>query len=823
MTKRIISISIILFLALSQLLAQYTLTGRILLEEENTPIAASEIYHHSSQRIVLSEEDGSFIISNLSSGTHQFSVFSTDYSILTDTIVISENTTRDFYLTPLSFTLSSLELIAKKKELFGIKQLADIQGTSVYAGKKSEVILLDLVKGDVANNNSRQIYAQVAGLNIYEGSSGGLQLNIGGRGLDPNRTSNFNTRQNGYDISADVLGYPENYYTPPSESLSEIRILRGASSLQYGTQFGGLIDFRIRKIPVSRKLQLRSQQTYSSYNTFNSYNSIGLTENKLSVDGFYNYKSGDGYRDNSGYTVHNVFAAVRYRLSDKTQISAEYTFYDNLAKQAGGLTDAQFLEDPRQSTRTRNWFAVNWKLFNVQLSHQLNSSSELSLNLSRLDASRKTVGYRGNPITLNQNPITELDEQNSSGEYISARDLIDGRFKNYSAELKYLNRYQIKDKNSVFLIGSKYYKSNNTAIQGPGSRGTDADFNLIDEPDYPNQSDFSFPNTNLALFAENIIYLSDRLSLIPGLRLEHIRTEADGIYNQVVFDNAQNPIANILLTEEKNLPRNFLLAGLGLQYKKSPALNLVANISQNYRSITFSDIRIVSPTFIVDPDIRDEKGFTADIGMKGRLDKYLSYDLTAFSILYDDRIGIILNDRANRERKNIGRALISGTESLVIFNLSKFLNPDAIDFSSSFFVNSAFTYSRYLASSENNVQGRKVEFIPAVNLKAGVSIGYKSAELSYQYTYLSEQYTDAQNSEAAADGDSRSGTVGPIPSYSVSDLSLSYRFKKFTLKSGINNLLDRAYFTRRATGYPGPGIIPSDGRTFYFGVAWVFE
>ena len=28
----------------------------------------------------------------------------------------------------------------------------------------------------------------------------GLQLNIGGRGLDPNRTSNFNTRQNGYDI-----------------------------------------------------------------------------------------------------------------------------------------------------------------------------------------------------------------------------------------------------------------------------------------------------------------------------------------------------------------------------------------------------------------------------------------------------------------------------------------------------------------------------------------------------------------------------------------------------------------------------------------------
>jgi Fe(3+) dicitrate transport protein len=51
-----------------------------------------------------------------------------------------------------------------------------------------------------------------------------LQLSIGGRGLDPNRTSNFNTRQNGYDISADVLGYPESYYATPTEALEEIQL-----------------------------------------------------------------------------------------------------------------------------------------------------------------------------------------------------------------------------------------------------------------------------------------------------------------------------------------------------------------------------------------------------------------------------------------------------------------------------------------------------------------------------------------------------------------------------------------------------------------------
>jgi Fe(3+) dicitrate transport protein len=85
-----------------------------------------------------------------------------------------------------------------------------------------------------ATNNARQIFAQVVGLTINESSDGGLQLSIGGRGLDPNRTSNFNTRQNVYDISADVLGYPESYSTP-TEALEEIQVIRGAASLQYGT------------------------------------------------------------------------------------------------------------------------------------------------------------------------------------------------------------------------------------------------------------------------------------------------------------------------------------------------------------------------------------------------------------------------------------------------------------------------------------------------------------------------------------------------------------------------------------------------------------
>ena len=87
--------------------------------------------------------------------------------------------------------------------------------------------------------------------------------------------------------------------------------------------------------------------------------------------------------------------------------------------------------------------------------------------------------------------------------------------------------------------------------------------------------------------------------------------------------------------------------------------------------------------------------------------------------------------------------------------------------------------------------------------------------MNLQYTYLSEQYTDAENSLVPEEGDARNGLIGQIPAYDIMDLSLSFRFKKFKLETGVNNLLNEKYFTRRATGYPGPGIIPSDPRNYY--------
>ena len=801
---------------------QHTLRGLILHHESGAPVADALIYDDVSQRIVESDASGRFVLNDLSSGAHNLTFSSLELNTLIQNVEINGDLDLTFYMSPLRVELTAVEIAARREEIFGIKQLAHVEDMAIFAGKKSEVVLVDLISGNLANNVSRQIYAQVAGLNIYEGIDGGLQLAIGGRGLNPNRTSNFNTRQNGYDISADVLGYPENYYTPPSEAIDEIQIIRGASSLQYGTQFGGLINFKLRQPPSNKKLDVRLKQTIGSFGLFNSFNEIGVQAGPVHLRGYYNFKTGDGYRPNSQFDAHNAFLQAGIDLSERTKISAEFTLFNYLAQQGGGLTDQQFTANPQMSTRERNWFEVDWKLYQLKLEHAFDAGSDLSISLFGLDASRKSLGFNGDPTILNQNPITALDERDQNGNFILPRDLMLGEFRNYGMEARYLKKYQINDREAVLLVGAKYYDSNNTSMQGPGSRDIDADFSLrtSEFPDYANQSDFQFPNLNLALFGEHIFYLSPQLSLTPGFRMEYIRTRSRGTYNDVVFDNAGNAISNTLQNEQKDLSRTFILFGLGLEYK-TDALNLYANLSQNYRSVTFSDIRVVSPTFIIDPDISDERGVTGDLGVRGRIDNKVSFDIGLYTVLYDDRIGIILDDRANRVRKNIGKAVIAGLESLAEFRLDRMTKLGA-DYKMTGFFNVAYTYSRYLQSEENNVEGKHVEFVPTFNLKTGIKFGYKNLLSAFQFSYLSEQFTDVQNSPAAPPGDNRSGIIGEIPAYHIADFSLAYRFGQVSLEGGINNVFDQAYFTRRATGYPGPGIIPSDGRSFYLGVSWEF-
>lgn len=779
---------------------QYRLSGVVLAQTDSTAVRTSTIYLNDGRKTAITDVRGNFVFEDLAAGAYLLHVMSDAFNYHKVAVVVKH---RDkhvrVFLEPNDNLLAEVTVTDQQND-FGFTRMRAIESAGIYEGKKSEVIIPEEMVANLATNNARQIYARVAGLNIWENDGAGLQLSIGGRGLDPNRTSNFNVRQNGYDISADALGYPESYYTPPIESIGRIEIVRGAASLQYGTQFGGLINFRIKKPVADRSVELVARQSVGSYNFYNSFTSASGTVKKFSYYTFFQYKKGDGWRDNSHFNNHTFYGNINYQVTEKTKLCIDFTQMDYLAQQPGGLSDEMFRDDPRQSNRERNWFKVNWNLLALHADHKFSASSEFNFRVFGLSAYRHALGFRPNRVAT-------IDDG-------SERDLIKGYFNNWGAEARFLKRYNIAKIPSALLAGTRYFSGFNESQQGLGSTGKDANFQFVDGDQFITY-DYQFPNQNASFFLENIFYVHDNLSITPGLRYEHIYTTAEGFYGNVYKDLAGNVIEITKTAEERSNGRHFVIAGLGVSYKPTEHVEVYTNLSQNYRSITFSDMRISNPSSVIDPDMDDEKGYSFDIGVRSEQTTLVNYDVSFFYLNYNNRIGEVQfydeYNRVLRRRSNIGQAVIQGIESYVESDIVRLFSRNEERWSGVIFLNAATIHSSYEKSEVSGVQGNQVEFVPAINLKSGVKVGYKDLKLSFQYTYLSDQFSDATN---ATDG-GVSGLVGVIPSYDILDASVSYQLGKFKLEGSMNNITDAMYFTRRATGYPGPGILSSDGRSYY--------
>lgn len=778
--------------------AQVTVQGKVNNKTNAKGLAGVEVLLDPVGEIAQTDRDGQFSFAKVMPGTYQVKASSPSFPSLSKVIEVgAEDVSIEFTVDSLVYALGPVEI---NDAASAAAWMRSVDGMAIYASKKTELIRIDELTANLATNNARQAFSRVAGLNIWESDGGGLQLGIGGRGLNPNRTSNFNTRQNGYDIAADALGYPESYYTPPMEALERIEVVRGAASLQYGTQFGGVLNFVFREGPREKPFEFLSRQTVGSYGLFSSFNSVGGTVGKVNYYGFYQYKRGNGWRDNAGFNQHTAYGAVNTALSSRVSIGAEVTSMQYIAQQPGGLTDAMFAQNPRQSIRDRNWFRVGWNLAALTADFRLGDRTMLNVRNFGLLASRKALGFLGG---INRtDPGTE-------------RDLIAGDFRNFGNETRLLHKYLAFKRPAALLVGARYYHGNTLSQQGLADAGAGASFHFLN-PENPERSDYVFPSRNLSAFAEHLFNLSSRFSFTPGLRYEYIKTASEGSYSERNFDLAGNLIFEQTIQDNRRMDRHLLLAGLGTSYRIKKHIEWYGNFSQNYRAINFNDLRIVNPNFRVDENLKDERGYNLDMGLRGSVGDWLAFDMSVFFLRYRDRIGQVLQtDTATfqyyRYRTNIADSRNIGFELYGEADLWKLFSSSKTKTRLAFFTNFAWIDARYVDSDEPAFNGNLVEMAPPINLKAGLNFQWKKLSATWQWAWTAQHFTDATNAEITPNA-----VEGIIPAYDVMDFSAGYEWKRLKFEAGCNNLLNRAYFTRRAVGYPGPGIIPSDGRSFYF-------
>ena len=673
-----------------------------------------------------------------------------------------------------------------------ITRFESIVGTYIFSGKKNEVISLTQIDANVTDKTGRQIFAKVPGVFVYDMDGSGNQINISTRGLDPHRGWEFNNRKDGVLTNSDIYAYPASHYSMPLESIERIELVRGTGSLQYGAQFGGMLNYISKQGDTTKPFSFESYNAVGSYNLMSTYNAIGGKIGKLRYYAYVSKRSRDGYRKNEHTDYDAQDLVLTYEATKNLSLRLEWARSNYVYRIPGPLTDAMFNTNPTQATRSRNYFNPTINVPSFTLKWNISDRANLQFTSSAVIGDRNSV--------LFDKPATIRDTINkATGQYNNRQVDID-RFNSFTNELRVLQQYKLGKQVSSLAFGVQLMNNDlHRTQQGKGTTGSDFDLTLVNSKW---GRDVHLKTQNIAVFAENNFKLLDKLSANIGARFESGESKMSGT---IVY----YPTDKIPLT----LSRQFTLLGASLSCKPKDFMDVYAGFSQTYRPMIFKDLIPTEAYETVDPNLKDASGYNAELGFRGNWE-FLKWDVTGFLLQYNNRFGTLAQTDANGQfytyRTNIGNALTKGFEIFVQGNWALNNKTELSVFTSTSIMDGKYKAGNVKSGTKNiNIEGKKIESVANVISRNGCTVRYRKFSLSGLYSFTGETFADALNTVTPT----ANGAVGLVPSYGIFDLNTTIKISdKLEIKGSLNNLTNNQYFTKRPLFYPGPGIWPSDGR-----------
>jgi Fe(3+) dicitrate transport protein len=646
------------------------------------------------------------------------------------------------------------------------------------------------------SKDPRQLFEKLPGVFTYDMDGAGNQLNFSLRGLDPHRGWEFNNRHDGIITNSDMYGYPASHYSQPLESVQSIIYTSGAASGQYGAQFGGAINIITKDGDPLKKISGENISSVGSYNLVSNYTALGGTVGKWTYYGYFYRKVRNGYRDEEFSKNGSELFKVTYRPNARMELTAEYTHSSYLIHLPGPLNDSMFYADPKQSTRSRNYYSPTIHIPSIRFNYSLFNKSFIQVNASWLIGDRSSVLFDGASIV--PDTINSL-----TGKFANRRVDIDS-FNSKNLEAKWVTYFENFSLPWKLTMGTLLTSNDLRRRQmGTGSAGSDYDLELISGTDF--KRDMHYESTNAAVYADWALRYYKNWDVHVNVRYENGTTQLTGRSDLPRDTNIGDAIK-----------RSFVLFSAGARYFWKNSI-IYFSTAQAYRPVVFKDMQANASFERVDINLQDAKGWNTELGWKGERN-HLNWEVTFFDLIYKNRVGTIVQyDEAGNYgtlRTNIGNSRNTGIELYTAYTL------DVKNASIQIFNSTAYNHSRYMDASAVqsgntvDISGNQVESVPVWNIRSGVKVLVKKRySFTLSHTYVDESFADALNTVIP----DKAGSVGIVPSYRIWDASISAKLNEnLTFGLSLNNFMDENFYTKRPQMYPGPGIWSSDGRNCTF-------
>ncbi len=658
--------------------------------------------------------------------------------------------------------------------------LPEVSGALINSGKKTTVADLEALP-PISSNNYRQAFTQLPGLLTSEVSNESF-TSFSYRGLgDPHESFNMNVLRNGIPISADMYGYPANYYQPPLDSVDSIQFVRGGAALQYGPQVGGAVNFITRKPAHNAPAAVYSKQVFGSKNFFSTYNELSGTVDNVSYLGFFHRRQSDGFRDeNSDYGVNNGNMMFAVESSPAAKWTFEFDAYDADHGEAGGLTLesgeglANYNQDRNQSSVIFDRLRVERYAATIGLEYEADKDTTIIA---------RAFGWYYDRFSRRQSAGTANP---FGGIYNGATNTIaDQEFSTVGLDARAAHRWKIGKEEQNLAAGFLLYGVDSPFTQEQGLTPW-ADSGIL-------QKDIDRSTRTAAVFAENRFNFG-RLKIVPGARLEMI--------NISINENIPSTL-ELGLREEDDFS-TVLLPGLGVAYDLGDDTEAYANATTGYKPRTYSDVVPLNSGDTISSDLDPAHSTMYETGIRGTPLSWVRFDSSVFLASFTDQFG-----RVGSNIQNVGDSRTYGLDLMTEFatlrlydsmtgaNISDYLGEINL-FWNAQFLNAEFT--------EGPVDGKTPQYAPDYVMRTGATYKFDQRyKLAFLGTFVADHYADDANTANRY-----------IPSYKVWDLTAEAEIvpKYLSLVAGINNIFDEKYYARVRSN----GIDPALPRNLYGGV-----
>ncbi|WP_420010177.1 TonB-dependent receptor family protein [Xanthomonas sacchari] len=671
--------------------------------------------------------------------------------------------------------IRQLDAVQVQGSLLGRSTVEDVQH---YAGSRQVIDNAQLRTG--ANRSLDDALQKVPGIKVFDETGTGALPQIMLRGLYESRSGRVQVLEDGIPLALAPYGQTSLSLFPVGlNQVDRIDIVRGGAAVQYGpNNVGGVINLISPDIPTTWTTTLGQKITAGGAGHYLSDTAIstgGYASDTFGLQLDANWTKGDYWREHSDTDIKNLRLRAEWWLAPDKLLKASVQRYVADMDMAGALSVADYLRDPRQSTRPLDEFTgrtTRASLVYEQDFGDVGPFQDLRLDWSNFSARSSRNFIVGMRSAASETWRPDLPPQLRQS---APRD-----FRVYGSEPRLSWTMGDGAVRQQWTLGARAINEDIDFLVG-NTRLSDGLYTLV--------RDWRFKDRGAAAYVSDAISLADgRVTVTPGLRYEQV-------------DSRYYNLASGVRTRNKT---DDVLPGLTLGFQATPQWYLYADGQRSLRAPQVTQI-------IFGDNLDAELAWNYEAGARYQPNERTRVQFGGYLIDFDQQIQL---DNTTRTYRNLGKTRHQGAEVEVQWSPAQLR---------ALTLNAGYAYLD--ARQESGVyDGNRVPYTSRNQLTLGASYRPESGHTTVAVSsyYFSRAFSDAANSVQ----ENAIASVGELPSYWVWNAQLSQVLSegasgKLSASLAVNNLFDRKYWYRGIDTSPW-GRQPAPGRSVTVGLEYTF-